>query len=560
MKKRHLILAILAGGLLAGCGNSDDPPLAQKPQPLSCEQLATLAVEASTIGLPTGGASVTSAVPVAARGADATLVPAHCLVSGSVKPVDPAAPDILFRVALPEDWNRKIVMFGGGGLNGSIPNVTGNILNAAPGALSPLQKGYAVFGSDSGHQGGGATFALNQEALDNYMGDALKKTRDVAVSIIAAHYGSPHTTSYFLGISNGGKEALLIAGRWGADWNGVVSLMPALNWNGLVLTTLNNMKTFSAAGAWLNRDKRLALRQATLDACDDLDGVQDGVIGFVQRCDETFDPATATFNGVPLRCLGGADTGNDCLSDVQIAALRIANAPLVYNFTLGSGQTSYPGWNVYTSDLGIPGTGVIADSVASFGLLGMEAPAFPVTGAMGLGASIADGWFRYAIAQDASANYLHFDPANPGIHAQRIGELAVKDAVERDLSEFERSGGKLLLAHGTEDMLISSRATEAYFQAVQTALGKHTVDGFLRFYLIPGFNHSVGATFYAGWDQLGAIEGWVERGEDPRANQVVTDIVGVPGRTRPLCIYPSWPKYNGSGDVNIAASYSCATS
>jgi hypothetical protein len=29
------------------------------------------------------------------------------------------------------------------------------------------------------------------------------------------------------------------------------------------------------------------------------------------------------------------------------------------------------------------------------------------------------------------------------------------------------------------------------------------------------------------------------------------------GRTRPLCEYPAWPKYNGSGDVNAAASFAC---
>jgi hypothetical protein len=44
---------------------------------------------------------------------------------------------------------------------------------------------------------------------------------------------------------------------------------------------------------------------------------------------------------------------------------------------------------------------------------------------------------------------------------------------------------------------------------------------------------------------------------DPARNQIVTDTVGVPGRTRPLCLYPTWPKYGGRGDVNAAASFSC---
>ncbi|MBW8837830.1 MAG: tannase/feruloyl esterase family alpha/beta hydrolase, partial [Burkholderia sp.] len=38
--------------------------------------------------------------------------------------------------------------------------------------------------------------------------------------------------------------------------------------------------------------------------------------------------------------------------------------------------------------------------------------------------------------------------------------------------------------------------------------------------------------------------------------QVTTDTAGVPGRTRPLCDYPKWPRYQG-GDVNQAASFEC---
>jgi feruloyl esterase len=27
--------------------------------------------------------------------------------------------------------------------------------------------------------------------------------------------------------------------------------------------------------------------------------------------------------------------------------------------------------------------------------------------------------------------------------------------------------------------------------------------------------------------------------------------------TRPLCVFPKWPKYDGSGDPNDAASFTC---
>ena len=113
------------------------------------------------------------------------------------------------------------------------------------------------------------------------------------------------------------------------------------------------------------------------------------------------------------------------------------------------------------------------------------------------------------------------------------------------------------MAHGVHDQLVSTRATEEYVARVYATMGAARTAGFLRYYEIPGYNHAASTVFNAAWDSLGALEDWVERGTAPPA-QVVADTVGVPGRTRPLCEYPTWPKYAGSGDVNAASSFVCA--
>ena len=87
--------------------------------------------------------------------------------------------------------------------------------------------------------------------------------------------------------------------------------------------------------------------------------------------------------------------------------------------------------------------------------------------------------------------------------------------------------------------------------------GPKTVDNFARYYEIPGSGHAFGAAFTPGWDSLTALENWVEKGVAP-ANQTITDTAVAAGRTRPLCEYPKWPKYNGSGNVNLASSFTCA--
>ena len=530
--------------------------------PADCAKLAHLHVSAAQIALPTAGAMVTTTVMAKTSGSGATEVPEHCLVSGSILPLDPKTPDIQFRVALPTAWNSKILMLGGGGFDGSIPNVTGNILNTMPGALSPLARGYAVFASDSGHQASPAnalfdgTFALNAEAYRNWMGDALKKTRDAAVVIVEAAYGKPVSRAFFVGGSTGGRESLSVAGGWPGDWDGVVALYPSTSVTATILGLTAMDQAFASPGAYLNPAKRGALRRSALAACDSLDGARDDVISNVRRCNAIFDPATAQVDGVPLRCAAGADTGDTCLSDAQLSALHTINSPIPLHIALATGQKSLPGYNIYISDPGIPNGSPLETVVTSAGM-GSAAPAYPVSSSMSLSALLVDSYLRFAVTANPSFNYLTFDVSNAGAYASRINDLSALELVSADLTRFAARGGKVLLMQGTEDLLVSPRSTEIYFTHLQNIMGADKVNTFLRFYEVPGFGHAVSTVFNASWDQLTALENWVERGIDPADHQNVMDSVGVPGRTRPLCPYPAWPKYKGSGDVNNAASFTC---
>ena len=228
---RWLIVATAAAAT-AACGGSDNREAAATP--LSCDKLVGLAIPASAIGLPTSGGSVLTATSVEATGSGATLTPAHCLVVGRIAPVDTAAPDIRFNVALPATWNNKTMMLGGGGFNGSIPNVRGNVSNGPVDQATPIGRGYATFASGSGHQANAygsqdGTWGLNEEAVRNFGGDALKKTRDAALHIIKARYAASPQKSYFAGGSTGGREALAAIQRWPADWDGAIAWYPAWN-------------------------------------------------------------------------------------------------------------------------------------------------------------------------------------------------------------------------------------------------------------------------------------------------------------------------------------------
>jgi feruloyl esterase len=171
---------------------------------------------------------------------------------------------------------------------------------------------------------------------------------------------------------------------------------------------------------------------------------------------------------------------------------------------------------------------------------------------------LLDQWLKYVVTRDPSFNSLALDPEHPGPWAGRISELSEELDTSTDISAFARRGGKLLLAHGIADVLVSTRATEEYYERLQARMGPRKVRDFVRYYEVAGYGHAFSTVFNASWDSLTALEKWAEEGVSPR-DQVVTDTLGVPGRTRPLCDYPKWPQYRGSGDANAAGSFECVT-
>mgnify|MGYP000961823700 CR=1 FL=1 len=533
-------------------------------QPQACAEMLAAAIPSTAIGLPSGDGKVTEVAVVPAAGSNASATPAHCRVTGTLAPVNPQAPAITFRLALPVAWNGKVMMFGGGGFDGMLPNVAGNVSAGPTDQPTPLGRGYATFGSDAGHQANASgsldgRFLQNDEAVRNFGGEALKKTRDAALFLISRHYaqGKPQK-AYFAGGSTGGREALSLAQRWPDDWDGIIAWYPAWNQLSAMLGGHRVSRALAQKGAYPNPAKRAVLHRAVLETCDLLDGVADGVVSNQTRCNARFDPTVARVAGSPLRCPNGIDAGDTCLSDAQIAALTTMNTAARFNFFLASGSTSYPGYNVWGASLGAAGGSSPVHPIETFLNLGTEQPAMPVPSGAPYITKQLDQMIKLGVTRDLAFDSLTLDPENPGPWASRLSAFSTMLDVGSDLTAFAARGGKLLLAHGVSDVLVSARATAQYYQRLQAQMGASRVDSFARYYEVPGYGHAVSTVFNATWDSLSALENWVEKGIAPK-DQVTTDTVGVPGRKRPLCEYPTWPRYRGAGDVNAAESYGCST-
>src|SRR6185369_11014652 len=275
--------------------------------------------------------------------------------------------------------------------------------------------------------------------------------------------------AYFVGGSTGGREALAAVLRWPQDWDGAISLYPAWNAIALDLQVGRVARALAQPGGYLTPVERDLLYQASLEACDELDGAADGIVSNVAACNARFDPATAMRKGKPLRCLDGADGGGACLSDRQIATLRTYATPIVFQSALASGETQYPGYNIYGADLGRPSANPLQGIVTALAL-GTEAPATPISPNASSLNLFWDRWMRYFVAQDPKHDALAVDPQNLGALQARVNALSsMLDINQTDFSAFASKGGKLLIAHGTADVLVSTRATEQYFERLQAA-------------------------------------------------------------------------------------------
>ena len=99
------------------------------------------------------------------------------------------------------------------------------------------------------------------------------------------------------------------------------------------------------------------------------------------------------------------------------------------------------------------------------------------------------------LMKDLSANPL--DYVEGGKWAARRAELSAwLDATNPDLSAFEKRGGKMIVAIGTNDTLASPGSQLDYYQSVLDKMGRSKVDSFARLYVLPQTGHGLSGNNY----------------------------------------------------------------
>lgn len=452
----------------------------------------------------------------------------HCRVVGQIDR------HIRFELLLPDAWNGKFIMGGGGGFVGAIDNHAQGGMSAGP---TPLERGYATAGTDTGHSGSpiDASWALDDpEARENFAGRAVHRTVEISKKIVADYYDEDLEYSYFLGCSRGGGQAMISVQRYPRDFDGVIAGAPALDWPGVAAAFVRNQQLIypdpnDLDAPVITTANRRLLARSILERCDTNDGVADGILDDPRECD--FDP-----DGLP-KCESGAEP--DCLTETQLAAIRA-----IYGGTSIAGEQVYPGY---------PFGGEAVPGDWDMWITRPDPDMLP-PGVPNLQFAYGTEFFRYFIYNDPEWSYLGYNFED--WQRDSAGSAALLNSTETDLSEYRDSGGKIIMWQGWSDAGVNALDTIEYYESVEQA--DPDVRDYFRLFMMPGVSHCEGGPGpdYADW--ISAIEQWTEHGKPPQyliaTKRDDEDNVLM---QRPLCPYPQAAKYDGTGDPDVHQSFSC---
>jgi feruloyl esterase len=424
--------------------------------------------------------------------------------------------DINVEIWLPENWNRKLFGIGGGGFDGGLQPGTVHAFNKV------TAEGYAAVATDDGHKAGASleTWVHRQpERVVDFGHRAVHLAAVVAKQVVAAYYSSPARRSYFVGCSNGGREAMMEASRYPDDYDGIIAGAPAMRYLEVLTQMIWFHESVHGPGGAATIGSKLGLvNRAVLAKCDTLDGAKDGILENPLQC--KFDPAELLCKDKPAE---------DCLTQAEVSTFqKIYGGP-----RLRSGEQIYAGPALGSEETPAGWAGwVVPEKTAWFG----------------------QEFYRWLVFDDPNWKVENFDIDRDYPQARkRIAPIINSD--NPDLSALAKRNGKLIVYAGWNDAGITPAEIVRYYEKVRQRLGSAT-DNHVRLFMAPGMAHCADGPGASSFDMLPALDKWVERGEAPE--RIIAVKPGSnPEFSHPLCPWPKTARYKGSGATHDAANFKC---
>src|SRR5262245_3978446 len=504
MKTRFLSAIAFASVVAVVLGaQAVSPAVAYAAAHAECSHLVTLK-------LPDVKITEAVAVPAADTG---PIRAAHCRVNGVIEK------DIRFSLLLPDDWNRKFMMGGGGGFVAGIDNQARGSVNA----------GYATVGTDTGHQGAvaAAGWALNDlERQRNFGYVAVHRVAEVSKAILRSYYGSNETRSYFSGCSNGGRQALMEAQRYPDDFDGIVSGAPAYDFTGIGAQFIKDIQAAfpdprNLSTPIFTNETLKSVEAQIVEKCDAVDGVKDGMMEDPRQC--KIDVAALT---------GLTDAQRNVLKTIYGETKN--KDGVIYPAQPFGGEGDGAGWSTWIV------------GVNPMMMTAQKAPSF-----------------RYAFGTELFKNFVFADPAwdysryeFSSFKKDTATVASILNATNPNLDAFKAKNHKLVIWHGWSDPALTALGSVKYHDQV-VARDPNARD-YMRMFMMPGVLHCAGGPGPDAVDWTSVIDTWVDKGQAP--DRVIARKVAAGGavsRSRPLCVYPQRAVYNGTGSIDDEKNFVC---
>lgn len=502
-------------------------------------------------------------VSISASGALKTDAGTYCQVKATIEP------SINVVVVLPEQqWTQRFLQVGCGGLCGQV-----NLSPSDTSGCAPATQGELVIAAtDMGHSGGmmDASWAEDPQKRIDFAYRANHLTALLSKALIQTYYGQPQKYAYFMGCSDGGREALMEAQRFPDDFDGISAGAPAafFQFQNSFFHGWNVVANQREDGSAILLQKRLpVLHRAVLAHCPTLSGVNDGLLENPYAC--TFSPEWVK------TCMASQSDKSDCLTPEEIGVAEklyrgaydsAGNQFVVAGLPLGS-ELRWP----------VPATADGHSMSEMMALPALQSVLLP------------GGKQNITMMRDFPLNSQNF---------AAVAKLApLYNAANTNLSGYMKRGGKLIMWHGLADDSVSPAFSIAYYRSVEALLGKKNTEQFVRLFLLPGVAHCGGGEGLDQIDLLSPLMAWTEQQVAPnvlisgraatdaqenvpmspmplqsaqsegkmnaeshfhglqRPSSPVAAAMPVLKATRPVFPYPYIAQYNGKGSPDDASSY-----
>ncbi|KAI1471262.1 tannase and feruloyl esterase [Daldinia caldariorum] len=439
------------------------------------------------------------------------------------------------------DWNDRLYAPGGSGWT------AGRFILQYAAMAAAIQEGYATVTTDSGL---GTPLSsewtslsqdwvvispgnLNLVAFDDLGHVTLNDAATIAKDLIKSYYGHGPSYSYWNGCSQGGRQASILAQQYPTVYDGIIAAAPALYWAELMTSSAWAAFYMDSTKQYPRACELTKLTSLAISACDELDGVKDGLIAETEECRKNF--SASDYIGTNFEC---ADTNTTMAISAAAAAVaesmwdgpRFSNGDFMwYGFEIGADLAS-----IAPTTCNRSGQQCVPTGREAFLQL-----------------------YQGFILRDTSANITEVSPEEFDYMFRTLKRIFSSSmaATDPNLADFKNAGGKMMTFHGLADNAITPASTLSYYKQVSHL--DNTTSDFFRYYQVPGLEHCFGGAGGQPTSMFEQLRQWVENGTAPESSPVMIKQSGNATRAEIICPYPKKAVFEKNNCTSEDSSDKC---